>query len=72
LRSRLIKREQQYRAYILGLFSEFRNSVPLECADNAVALKIAKNLIDDHHIELWQLTRKIATFDRKPYGMFWA
>jgi hypothetical protein len=59
----------QYRAYIIGQDGEFQNSVPLECADDEVALKKAMQLVDGHRVELWQLTRKIATFDHKPYGM---
>jgi hypothetical protein len=53
----------KYRAYIIGSDGEFKNSVSLECADDAVALKKAKQLVDAHHVELWQYTRKIATFD---------
>ena len=60
----------QYRAYIIGSDGEFQNSVPLECADDAVALKKAKQLVDGHDVELWQLTRKIARFDHKPHGTF--
>jgi hypothetical protein len=60
----------QYRAYIIGSDGEFQNSVPLECADDAVARKKAKQLVNDHQVELWQLTRKIATFNHKPYGVF--
>jgi hypothetical protein len=33
---------QQYRASIIGLDGEFQNSVPVECADDEVALKKAK------------------------------
>jgi hypothetical protein len=62
----------QYRAYIIGSDGEFKNSVPLECADDEGALKKAKQLVDGHHVELWQRTRKIATFDHKPRGAFQA
>jgi hypothetical protein len=60
----------QYRAYIIGSDGEFQNSVPLECADDEVALKQAKQLVGGHHVELWQYTRKIATFDHKPRRIF--
>jgi hypothetical protein len=56
----------KYRAYIVGSDGEFQHSVSLECADDAVALKKAKQLVDADHVELWQFTRKIATFDHKP------
>jgi hypothetical protein len=62
----------QYHAYIIRSDGEFQNSVPLECPDDAVACKKAKQLVDGHHVELWQLTRKIATFDHKPHGAFQA
>jgi hypothetical protein len=61
-----------YRAYIIGSDGEFQNSISLECAGDAVARKKAKQLVDGHHVELWQLTRKIATFDHKPHGIFQA
>jgi len=60
----------QYRAYIIGSDGEFQNSVPLECADDAVALKKAKQLVGGHHVELWQYTRKIASFDHNAQRIF--
>jgi hypothetical protein len=62
----------QYRAYIIGLDGEFQNSVPFECPDDALARRKAKQLVDGHHVELWQSTRKVATFDPKPHGVFQA
>jgi hypothetical protein len=75
LHSRRIKGSSsmpQYRAYIIGSDGEFQNSVPLECPDDAVARKKARQLINGHHVELWQSTRKIAMFDHKPHGAFQA
>ena len=75
LHSRRIKGSSnmpQYRAYIIGSDGEFQNSVPLECPDDAVARKKARQLINGHHVELWQSTRKIATFDHKPHAAFQA
>ena len=60
----------QYQAHIIDSDDEFKNSVTLECADDEVALKRAKQLVGGHHIELWQYTRKIATLDHKPLPMF--
>jgi hypothetical protein len=62
----------QYHAYVIGSDGEFQNSVPLECPDDAVARKTAKQLVDRHHVELWQSTRKLATFDPRPHSMFQA
>jgi hypothetical protein len=53
----------QYRAYLIGSDGELQSSVSLECADNEVALMKAKQLVGDHHVGLWQHTRKIAAFD---------
>jgi hypothetical protein len=55
-----------YRAYIFGTDGEFQESVPLDCADDNVAMLKAKQLVNGHHIELWQCTRKIALFESKP------
>jgi len=54
-----------YRAYIIGSDGEFQESVPLDCADDNVATMKAKQLVDGHHVELWQRTRKIARFEPK-------
>jgi hypothetical protein len=53
------------RAYIIGSDGEFQESVPLDCADDNVAMMTAKQLVDGHHVELWQRTRKIARFEPK-------
>jgi hypothetical protein len=71
LRSRLIKGSSyvpDYRAYIIGSDGEFQESVPLDCADDNVAMMKAKQLVDGHHVELWQRTRRIAGFE--PKSMF--
>ena len=60
----------QYQAYIIDSDDEFKNSVTLECADDEVALRRAKQLVGGHHVELWQYTRKIATFDQEPQRLF--
>jgi hypothetical protein len=62
-----------YRAYIIGSDGEFQESVPLDCADDNVAMMKARKLVDGHHVELWQRTRKIARFGPKtghPQPMF--
>ena len=60
----------QYRAYVIGSDGEFQNSVSLECADDELAVKRAKQLVGGHHIELWQYTRKIATVAHNPHRIF--
>jgi hypothetical protein len=62
-----------YRAYIIGSDGEFQESVSLDCADDNVAMMKARKLVDGHHVELWQRTRKIARFGPKtghPQPMF--
>jgi hypothetical protein len=56
----------EYRAYIIGSDGHFVSSVPLECADDAVATKQAERLVDGQDIELWQRDRKVARFEHRP------
>jgi hypothetical protein len=60
----------EYRAYIIGSDGHFISAVPLECADDAEAMKQAAKLAKDHDVELWQRDRKIAKFDQKPKIQF--
>ena len=43
----------------------FYEAVPLTCADDAEAIEMAKKLVIDRDVELWQLDRKIGTFSLK-------
>jgi len=56
----------EYRAYKVGHDGHFFGAVELVCADDTEAMEQAKQLVDGHDVELWQLDRKVATFDRKP------
>jgi hypothetical protein len=53
---------KDYRAYILGPDGHVQNRVDLRCEEDVEAIKLAKQLVDDHDVELWQLDRKIQTF----------
>lgn len=53
---------KDYRAYIMGPDGHVQNRVDLQCDDDVEAIKLAKQLVDDHDIELWRLDRKIETF----------
>ena len=55
----------EYRAYILGPDGRIK-PVDLECDDDEVAKEATKQLADGHDIELWQSSRKIATFKHRP------
>jgi len=54
-----------YRVYVIGLDGHFYRSVLLDCIDDAEAVKQAKNQLDGHDIELWQVDRKVAMLDHK-------
>jgi len=60
----------EYRAYIIGSDGHVLSAVPLECADDAEAMKQAEQLVDGYDVELWQRARKIARFDHKPKMQF--
>jgi hypothetical protein len=55
----------EYRAYMVGSDGRFFNAVPLACSDDGEAVERAKQLVDGHDVELWQLDRKVARFQRK-------
>ena len=55
-----------YRAYLIGDDGHFYDAVHLIAADDAEAIEKAKQLAVGHDVELWQLDRKIATFNHKP------
>jgi hypothetical protein len=55
----------EYRAYLIGDDGHFYEAVPLTCADDAEAIEMAKKLVIDRDVELWQLDRKIGTFSLK-------
>jgi hypothetical protein len=55
---------QEYRAFIVGSDGHVQGRIDLECTDDEAAKEQAKQLVDGHDVELWQLGRKIATFKR--------
>jgi hypothetical protein len=57
-----------YRAYILGPDGHVEYRVDLHCQDEEEAVKQAKQLVDGHDVELWQLDRKIETFRHSDQG----
>jgi hypothetical protein len=56
----------EYRAYILWPDGKIRKAVELVCDDDETAKAYAKQLVDGHDVELWQLGRKIETFKHQP------
>jgi len=49
-----------YRVYIVGAEGHFCDVVPLVCADDEQAIRLAQELATDQAVELWQLDRKVA------------
>ena len=56
----------EYRVYIVGDDGHFLRAVDIFCDDDEAAKDRAKQLVDGHDVELWQLDRKIGTFRHKP------
>ena len=51
-----------YRAYIMGPDGHIQNRVELRCDADVEAIRLAKQVVDGHDVELWQLDRYIETF----------
>jgi len=56
---------QEYRTYILGRDGHIQSRVDIICANDEAAKKQAKQLVDGHDVELWQLDHRIAEFLRR-------
>jgi hypothetical protein len=57
---------QGYRAYLIGPDGHIFQRIDLVCENDEDAKERAKQLVDGHDIELWQLDRRIATFQSGP------
>lgn len=53
-----------YRAYLVNKSDHFCSVVPLDCEDDAAAMKEAELLVDCYDVELWQRNRMISLFLR--------
>jgi hypothetical protein len=49
---------QDYRAYIIGRDGHVQRSVDIQCVDVTEAVRLAKQLVDGHDVELWQSDRR--------------
>jgi hypothetical protein len=56
----------EYRAYIIGRDGIFLRSIELVCPDDETAKAYAKQLVDEHDVELWQHDRRIEQFKNDP------
>ena len=58
-----------YHAYIVGRHGLFIRSIEIDCADDEAAIESAKQLVDSHDVELWQMERPVARFDARSKPM---
>lgn len=59
----VIQKMQGYRAYVIGDDGRISHRHDFVCATDSEAKERAKQLVDGHAVELWQLDRKIDTFN---------
>ncbi len=52
----------EYRVYLKGSDGHIKRRVDLICEHEEAAKEQARQLVDGHDVELWQLDRKVATF----------
>jgi len=52
----------EYRAYLIGRDGHIVHRVDILCVDDEAAKERALLLVDGHTVELWQGTRRVATF----------
>jgi len=57
---------KEYRVYTVDTEGHFIKTTKLDGPDDASATESARQFIDGLDIELWQLDRKVATFEHKP------
>ena len=54
-----------FRVYVIGKDGHIINRIDLACADESAARERAKQLVDGHAIELWQLGKMLERFEPK-------
>jgi hypothetical protein len=55
---------KEYRAYTIGPDGHILARADLIASDESEARKQAKQLVDDHDVELWQSDHRIAIFKK--------
>jgi hypothetical protein len=56
----------EYRAYYVGSDGHFTDAVPMICADDAVAIKQAEQIVNGRAIELWSGERFVIKLKHRP------
>ncbi len=52
----------EYRVYFIGSDGAITGRVDIVCNDDEEAKRVAKQMVDEHAIELWQNSRRIEMF----------
>ena len=55
-----------YRAFIVGYDGHFQQAIEMVCLNDEEAIEQAKQYVDGHDVELWQLGRRVAQLKHKP------
>jgi hypothetical protein len=56
---------EEYRAFFVGHDGHFNGYEPLTCADDTVAIDLAKRMANRHGIELWSGARLVTVLPCK-------
>ena len=54
-----------YRAYLIDADNRVASCKPVEADTDAEALRVARQLVDGHDVEVWLLDRKIGRLDHE-------
>jgi hypothetical protein len=54
---------QDYSLYIVGRSGRPVREIEVECANDDAAIDLARQSVDGHDVELWQLDRMIRRFE---------
>jgi len=55
----------EYRAYMVGTDGHIVKATELVCPNDEAAKEYARQLVDDHDVELWQRERLIQMFSTR-------
>ena len=56
----------EYRVYTIGHMDQFIAVQSIECPDDQAAIRQARQMLDRHSLELWELERFIIRLDQPP------
>jgi hypothetical protein len=55
-----------YRAYPVDAHGRIQKRIDFEAADDAAALERARQYVDGHDVEVWQLGRSVGKLEHDP------